>query len=196
MVKNYNLCNDQMRRDLIVKIHVQNMSICKAAQELGIKYPTAKAINAVYLKQNRIKKKTNYEPRKKPTAARNRLKQLEESNQLIPGQGYPQNLSIQNNSYQFNYNFTNEMMKQPQLLTGVQPGPYGSVGNAMHQPPTLHVPGQPPLNSNSNYNNLGNSNFLPEYVKCKSNPHIWADLILRGSDGPSNPSTQPCRCLT
>ena len=69
MVKHYNLCNDEIRRNLIIKIHVHNMSICKAAKELGIKYPTAKAINAVYLKQNRIKKKTNYEPRKKLTAA-------------------------------------------------------------------------------------------------------------------------------
>ena len=64
MVKCYNLCNDDLRRQLIVKIHVQNMSIFRAAQELNIKYATAKAINAVYLKENRIKKKQHYDTRK------------------------------------------------------------------------------------------------------------------------------------
>ena len=185
MVKNYNLCNDQMRRDLVVKIHVQNMSICKAAQELGIKYPTAKAINAVYLKQNRIKKKTNYEPRKKPTAARNRLKHLEEPIRYATGHGYPQNLSIQNNVYQYNYNFQNEMMKQPQHLTGVQPSSYGSKENAMHRPTSSYLPGQLPLNSNSNYNNLGNLNPHPEYIKCKSRPHHCADLSFHEKWGPT-----------
>ena len=67
MVKNYNLSNDEIRKELIVKIHGQKMSICKAASELGIKYPTAKAINAVYLKENRIKKKQHYDLRKKQT---------------------------------------------------------------------------------------------------------------------------------
>jgi len=57
MVKSYQLCTDEIRKKLVVKIHVENMSIFKAAQQLGIKYPTAKAINAVYIRENRIKKK-------------------------------------------------------------------------------------------------------------------------------------------
>jgi len=41
------------------------MNISKAAQKAKIYYPTAKAINKIYLRQNRICKKTNRDRTKK-----------------------------------------------------------------------------------------------------------------------------------
>lgn len=39
-------------------IHAQGHSISRASKSVGIYYPTAKAINKVYIRENRIKKKT------------------------------------------------------------------------------------------------------------------------------------------
>ena len=117
MVKNYNLCNDELRRSLVVKIHVQNMSICKAAQELGIKYPTAKAINAVYLKENRIKKKQHYEPRKKTTLAKQCMK-LQVDGSALPSNpsGVNMPLQVQLNSNQISY----DQRSVPQVVQPAQ----------------------------------------------------------------------------
>jgi hypothetical protein len=50
--------NDQ-RRELIKLIHKHGLSIARAAEILGIFYPTAKAINKVYLREKRIVKRTS-----------------------------------------------------------------------------------------------------------------------------------------
>ena len=41
------------------------MNISRASKEAGIYYPTAKAINKIYVRQNRICKKTNRDRSKK-----------------------------------------------------------------------------------------------------------------------------------
>lgn len=57
MGKKYKLVTDEQRQLLIHLIHTQELSITAAARQVGIVYPTAKAINNVFLTQNRILKK-------------------------------------------------------------------------------------------------------------------------------------------
>ena len=61
MGKKYEPVPDHKRRELIHLIYEQGMNISKAASHAGIYYPTAKAINKVYLRHNRICKKTRRE---------------------------------------------------------------------------------------------------------------------------------------
>ena len=59
MGKKYKPVPNEKRATLIHLIHDNNMSISKAAQQTGIFYPTAKAINKVYLLENRVAKKSH-----------------------------------------------------------------------------------------------------------------------------------------
>ena len=59
MGKKYEPVPDEKRRELIDLIHNKGMNISKAAQIAKIYYPTAKAINKIFVKSNRICKKTN-----------------------------------------------------------------------------------------------------------------------------------------
>jgi len=58
MVKQYVLVSNEQRHQLIKLIHEQGQSISRAAKIVSIYYPTAKAINKVYVRENRIQKKT------------------------------------------------------------------------------------------------------------------------------------------
>ena len=59
MGKKYQPVPNEIRRQLIDLIHhntesgMENMSISRAAQLIGVYYPTAKAINKVYLREQR-----------------------------------------------------------------------------------------------------------------------------------------------
>lgn len=59
MGKKYEPVPDEKRLELIELIHNKGMNISKAAQIAKIYYPTAKAINKIFVKSNRICKKTN-----------------------------------------------------------------------------------------------------------------------------------------
>ena len=59
--KKYEPVNDSKRQELIDLIYEKGMNISQAAKVAGIYYPTAKAINKVYLRHNRICKKTRRE---------------------------------------------------------------------------------------------------------------------------------------
>ena len=59
MGKKYEPVPDSKRQELIHLIYEKGMNISKAAMQAGIYYRTAKAINKVYLRHNRICKKTN-----------------------------------------------------------------------------------------------------------------------------------------
>jgi hypothetical protein len=67
MGKKYEPVPDSKRKELIHLIYNKGMNISRAAKQAEIYYPTAKAINKIYLKQNRICKKTNRNRVKKPT---------------------------------------------------------------------------------------------------------------------------------
>ena len=54
MVKQYVLVSNEQRQTLIDLIHSQGHSISRASKSVGIYYPTAKAINKVYIRENRI----------------------------------------------------------------------------------------------------------------------------------------------
>lgn len=58
MVKQYVLVSNEQRKRLLELIYQHSYSISRAAQELKIYYPTAKAINKVYKRERRILKKT------------------------------------------------------------------------------------------------------------------------------------------
>lgn len=58
MVKQYVLVSNEQRQMLIQLIHKHNYSISHAAKIVDIYYPTAKAINKVFMRENRIEKKT------------------------------------------------------------------------------------------------------------------------------------------
>lgn len=58
MVKQYVLVSNEQRQMLIELIHKHGHSISRAAKSVGIYYPTAKAINKVYVREHRIQKKT------------------------------------------------------------------------------------------------------------------------------------------
>jgi len=57
MTKKYEPVPNEARRQLIELIHNKGYSISKAALLTNIYYPTAKAINKVYVKENRTQKK-------------------------------------------------------------------------------------------------------------------------------------------
>jgi len=59
MGKKYEPVPDEKRQELIDLIYNKGMNISKAAQVAGIYYPTAKAINKIFVRQKRICKKTN-----------------------------------------------------------------------------------------------------------------------------------------
>ena len=59
MAKTYTSVTNDQRRELIKLIHKHGLSIARAAEILGIFYPTAKAINKVYLREKRIVKRTS-----------------------------------------------------------------------------------------------------------------------------------------
>jgi len=65
MGKKYEPVPDSKRQELIYLIYEKGMNISKAAQKAKIYYPTAKAINKIYIRQNRICKKTNRDRTKK-----------------------------------------------------------------------------------------------------------------------------------
>jgi hypothetical protein len=69
MGKKYEPVPNELRKQLIELIHNKGYSIAKAALATGIYYPTAKAINKVYVKENRTQKK----------AFRFRLKNIEKN---------------------------------------------------------------------------------------------------------------------
>ncbi len=69
MGKKYEPVPNELRKQLIELIHNKGYSIAKAALSTGIYYPTAKAINKVYVKENRTQKK----------AFRFRLKNIEKN---------------------------------------------------------------------------------------------------------------------
>jgi len=53
----YSPVDNVRRHRLIYLIYIKQMSIRQAAYETKISYPTAKAINRIYKKENRIEKK-------------------------------------------------------------------------------------------------------------------------------------------
>ena len=54
MAKQYVLVSNEQRKMLIELIHKHGHSISRAAKSVGIYYPTAKAINKVYVREHRI----------------------------------------------------------------------------------------------------------------------------------------------
>ena len=59
MAKTYTSVTNDQRRELIKLIHKHGLTIARAAEILCIYYPTAKAINKVYLREKRIVKRTS-----------------------------------------------------------------------------------------------------------------------------------------
>ena len=57
MGKQYTHVTNDQRKELIRLIHEEQMSISQAAAKVNIFYPTAKAINKVYKKENRVQKR-------------------------------------------------------------------------------------------------------------------------------------------
>ena len=54
MGKAYTQVSNDARRELVRLIYEEGLSIVKAAEATGIYYPTAKAINKVYKRENRV----------------------------------------------------------------------------------------------------------------------------------------------
>lgn len=78
MGKKYEPVPDAKRKELIQLIYEKGLNISKAAKEAGIYYPTAKAINKIYLRQNRICKKTNRDRVKKATYIQIKVQAVED----------------------------------------------------------------------------------------------------------------------
>lgn len=57
MGKQYTKVTNEQRKELIRLIYDEKLSISKAADMTAIYYPTAKAINKVYKKENRVQKR-------------------------------------------------------------------------------------------------------------------------------------------
>ncbi len=57
MGKQYTKVTNDQRKHLIKLIYEDGLSISKASDAAGIYYPTAKAINKVYKKENRVQKR-------------------------------------------------------------------------------------------------------------------------------------------
>jgi molybdenum-dependent DNA-binding transcriptional regulator ModE len=81
MGKKYEPVPDEKRKQLISLIYEKGMNISKASKEAGIYYPTAKAINKIYLRQNRICKKTNRDRTKKSHNIKIKVQPAEEETQ-------------------------------------------------------------------------------------------------------------------
>ena len=79
MGKKYEPVPDSKRQQLITLIYEKGMNISKASKEAGIYYPTAKAINKIYLRQNRICKKTNRDRSKKNHNITIKVQEVEET---------------------------------------------------------------------------------------------------------------------
>ena len=58
MGKAYTQVSNDARKELVRLIYEENYSIVKAAEATGIYYPTAKAINKVYKRENRVQKRS------------------------------------------------------------------------------------------------------------------------------------------
>jgi transposase len=58
MGKKYEPVPNELRQQLIELIHIKGYSISNASKLVGIYYPTAKAINKVYQRENRSSKKS------------------------------------------------------------------------------------------------------------------------------------------
>ena len=54
MGKAYTYVSNEARKELVRLIHEEGFSIIKAAEATAIYYPTAKAINKVYKRENRV----------------------------------------------------------------------------------------------------------------------------------------------
>ena len=65
MTKKYSPVSNEQRRLLVKLIYEKGMNISQAAKAADIYYPTAKAINKIYQKQNRTNKKIHRERSKK-----------------------------------------------------------------------------------------------------------------------------------
>ena len=57
-MKKYTLVTDAQRAMLIHMVYQKVQNVAEAARNLNIYYPTAKAINKVYLNENRVLKKS------------------------------------------------------------------------------------------------------------------------------------------
>ena len=51
--------SDEKRKELLLYIYDQKMNIMQAARAADIYYPTAKAINAVFVRERRVDKKVS-----------------------------------------------------------------------------------------------------------------------------------------
>lgn len=68
--------SNERRHELIRLIHEENMSIRQAAIRQNISYPTAKAINRIYMQESRIEKKKVRERRTSRNNARQPLSSI------------------------------------------------------------------------------------------------------------------------
>lgn len=57
MSTKYSPVNNERRQELIRLIHEEKVTIRQAAKQSNISYPTAKAINRIYMSEGRIEKK-------------------------------------------------------------------------------------------------------------------------------------------
>jgi transposase-like protein len=64
--KKYKLVSNEKRAQLVRLIHMFGLNISKASNILGIFYPTAKAINRVYMREHRVDKKSQRAKRRPP----------------------------------------------------------------------------------------------------------------------------------
>lgn len=70
MGKQYTQVSNEARKELIRLIYEEHYTIVKAAEETGIYYPTAKAINKVYKREQRVQKRAfRYRTKKEDEAA-------------------------------------------------------------------------------------------------------------------------------
>lgn len=70
MGKAYTQVSNEARKELIRLIYENGLSIVKAAEATAIYYPTAKAINKVYKRENRVQKRSfRYRTKKEDEAA-------------------------------------------------------------------------------------------------------------------------------
>ena len=70
MGKQYTQVSNEARKELIRLIYEESFTIVKAAEATGIYYPTAKAINKVYKRENRVQKRAfRYRTKKEDEAA-------------------------------------------------------------------------------------------------------------------------------
>ena len=82
MGKKYEPVPDEKRKQLIQLIYEGGLNISRASKVAGIYYPTAKAINKIYLRQNRICKKTNRDRVRKSHVVSIKVQQLEKDEKV------------------------------------------------------------------------------------------------------------------